>query len=60
MKQKSVKLVRKGDEYTVIVVRNSVQYAPGETLGPSEVTRLCDNKVWEVIIVGAKESEECR
>ncbi len=44
------------DAYRVILVKNSIDYAPGEVLEKDEVNDLCVSD-WEVTIVGTNKSE---
>jgi hypothetical protein len=46
------------DTYRVIMVKNSIDYVPGEILDKDEVNDLCEARSgWEVTIVGANKAE---
>jgi hypothetical protein len=38
-------------DYKVVVVKNSVQFHPGQILSKDETDRLCQSPVWDVTVV---------
>ena len=44
-------LEMQGPGYKVLVIKNSVDYAPGQILTRTEVDELCKNGSWDVTVV---------
>jgi len=56
MTKRQLKLVYLSDDslepYKVILVKNSIEYVPGDLLTEKEVDYLCGDYRWDVTIVG--------
>jgi hypothetical protein len=51
-----IKLGYYDGRYTVISVKNSTRYVPGQVLSQEIVDGLCQDKYWEVVIVKLNEA----
>lgn len=56
-KQRPASLGNDIDTYTVLLVKNSTSYVPGEELTKAEVSELCRKCDWDVITVASRQTE---